>query len=93
MIAAAMGGEPFRWPVGTYVNNARFSHIMMAMPTEVSAKGTVCTEVKGTPAEEKELEQSYKHLCALRDEVISLGIMPPIADWAKLNPALDEPAC
>ncbi len=93
MIAAAMGGEPFRWPVGTYVNNARFSHIMMAMPTEVSAKGTVCTEVKGTSAEEKELEQSYKHLCALRDEVISLGIMPPIADWAKLNPALDEPAC
>ncbi len=30
MIAAAMGGKPFRWPVGTYVNNGHFDHIMMA---------------------------------------------------------------
>lgn len=93
MIAAAMGGEPFKWPVGTYVNNGRFSHIMMAMPTEVTAAGTVCAPIKGNAAEEQELEQSYKHLCALRDEVIELGIMPPIADWAKLNPALDQPSC
>ena len=93
MIAAAMGGEPFKWPVGTYVNNTRFSHIMMAMETEVGKDGTICIPVEGTPQEEKELEESYKHLCKLRDEVIYLGIMPPIAEWGKLNPALDKPSC
>lgn len=93
MIAAAMGGKPFRWPVGTYVNNDRFSHIMMAMETTLGADGTVCTPVKGTPEEEAELEKSYKHLCTLRDEVIAMGVMPPIADWSKINPNLDTKTC
>lgn len=93
MIAAAMGGEAFRWPAGTYVNNDRFSHIMMAMETSISADGVSCKPVTGTPEEEKELEQSYKHLVTLRDEVIAMGVMPPISDWKKLNPYLDEKTC
>lgn len=88
MIAAAMGGKPFTWPVGTYVNNGEFNHIMMAMETEVTKDGVTVKEVKGTPEEHKELEQSYHHLCTLRDEVISLSIMPPIKDWAEINPNL-----
>jgi len=87
-IAAAMGGKPFRWPVGTYVNNDKFHNIMMAMETTVDKNGIEVKPVKGTPAEEAELEQSYKHLCELRDEVIELGILPPVADWSKLNPNL-----
>ena len=31
MIRAAMGGEPFRFPVGTYVKTDKYDHIMMAM--------------------------------------------------------------
>ena len=93
MIAAAMGGKPFRWPVGTYVNNDRFSHIMMAMETVVGRGGAICTPVKGTPEEEKELEKSYEHLCKLRDEVIAMGVMPPISDWDKINPNLSAPRC
>ena len=88
MIEAAMGGPEFRWPVGTYVNNDRFSHIMMAMETTVDKNGVTIQPMHGTPEEEKELNQSYKHLCALRDEVIELGIMPPISDWNKINPNL-----
>ena len=88
MIEAAMGGPEFRWPVGTYVNNDRFSHIMMAMETTVDKNGVTIQPMHGTPQEEKELDQSYKHLCALRDEVIELGIMPPISDWNKINPNL-----
>ena len=88
MIAAAMGGPAFRWPVGTYVNNDRFSHIMMAMETTVTKDGVSVTPVKGTPEEEAALEKSYEHLCHLRDEVIELGVMPPIADWSKINPNL-----
>ena len=88
MIAAAMGGKPFRWPVGAYVNNGTYNHIMMAMETTLDANGVTVKPVEGTPEERKELDQSYHHLCHLRDEVISLGIIPPIADWSKINPNL-----
>ncbi|MDE7462111.1 MAG: malate dehydrogenase [Muribaculaceae bacterium] len=88
MIEAAMGGPMFRWPVGTYVNNDRFSHIMMAMETTVDKNGVTVQPIQGTPEEEKELAKSYKHLCELRDEVIELGIMPPISEWSKINPNL-----
>ena len=43
-------------------------------------------EVHGTPEEEAALEKSYKHLCALRDEVIAMGVLPAISEWHKLNP-------
>ena len=88
MIEAALGGPMFRWPVGTYVNNDRFSHIMMAMETTIDKNGVTVQPVSGTPEEEKELDKSYKHLCELRDEVIELGIMPPISEWSKINPNL-----
>lgn len=90
MIAAAMGGPAFRWPAGVYVNDKKFQHIMMAMETTISKDGVSFTPVEGTPEENAELENSYKHLCALRDEVISLGIMPPIDKWGELNPYLME---
>lgn len=88
MIAAAMGGKPFAWPVGTYVNNGTYNHIMMAMETTVDRNGVTVHPVAGTPEERKELDQSYHHLCKLRDEVISLGIIPPIKDWHDINPNL-----
>ncbi len=88
MIGAAMGGAPFRWPAGVYVNNDRFSHIMMAMETEITKDGVKVTPIKGTPAEEADLEKSYKHLCNLRDEVIAMGVMPPIDKWKEYNPNL-----
>lgn len=86
MIAAAMGGKPFRWPAGCYVNNDKYQHIMMAMETIIDKNGVSYKEIKGTPEEQKELDESYKHLCTLRDEVIAMGVLPPIADWHKLNP-------
>lgn len=86
MIAAAMGGKPFGWPVGTYVDNDRFQHIMMAMETTITTDGVEVKPVKGTPAEEAELEASYRHLCEMRDEVIALGILPPVDQWHSLNP-------
>ena len=91
MIAAAMGGKPFRWPAGTYVNNDRFSHIMMATETSITKDGVSCKPIEGTPAEMEELDKSYRHLCALRDEV--MGVMPPIAEWHTLNPYLDKKTC
>lgn len=86
MIAAAMGGQPFRWPAGTYVSNDKFDHIMMAWETNITADGCQLKEVKGTPEEEAALEKSYEHLCALRDEVIAMGVLPAISEWNKINP-------
>lgn len=86
MIAAAMDGKPFRWPAGCYVNNDKYQHIMMAMETTIDKNGVSYKEIKGTPEEQKELDESYKHLCTLRDEVIAMGVLPPIADWHKINP-------
>lgn len=88
MIAAAMGGAPFKWPAGVYVNNDKFQNIMMAMESEILPEGVTYRMVEGTAEEQAELEQSYKHLCTLRDEVIKLGIMPPISEWGNLNPHL-----
>lgn len=89
MIAAAMGGKPFTWPVGTYVNDDRFKHIMMACETTITADGITRKPFEGTHEENKMLEKSYQHLCKLRDEVIEMGILPPIADWHRLNPNID----
>lgn len=88
MIGAAMGGAPFKWPAGVYVNNDKFQHIMMAMETTISKDGVSYKMIDGTKKENAELESSYKHLCKLRDEVISLGIIPPISEWSKINPNL-----
>ena len=86
MIASAMGGKPFRWPAGTYVSNDKFDHIMMAWETDITADGCHLKPVKGTPEEEAALEKSYEHLCALRDEVIAMGVLPAISEWNKINP-------
>ena len=88
MIEGAMGGEPFTWPAGTYVNNAKYQHVFMAMPTVIDKNGVHFTEPEGTPEEMAALDASYAHLCKMRDEIISLGIVPAIEDWAKENPNL-----
>ena len=78
MIAAAMGGKPFRWPAGTYVHSHGFDHIMMAMETEITKDGVHYKELNGTPEEEAKLKESYAHLCTLRDEVIEMGVLPAV---------------
>ncbi len=85
MIAAAMGGKAFRWPAGTYVSNGRYDHIMMAWETSIDKDGCHCAALNGTADEQSALDKSYEHLCALRDEVIGMGVLPPVAEWNKLN--------
>lgn len=88
MIAAAMGGREFTYPAGVYLHNEEFKHILMAMETTISRQGVCCKNVQGTADEHARLVDSYRHLCKLRDEVISMGILPPVADWAGINPHL-----
>ena len=59
---------------------------MMAWETSITKDGCHLKDVKGSPEEEVALEKSYEHLCALRDEVIAMGVLPPVSEWNKLNP-------
>lgn len=90
MIEAAMGGDKFTWPAGCYVNcdACGYKNVMMAMPTVIDATGVHFTKPEGTPQEMADLQASYEHLCKMRDEIIELGIVPPVADWKKENPNL-----
>ncbi|MBP3739220.1 MAG: malate dehydrogenase [Muribaculaceae bacterium] len=88
MIRSVMGGEKFRFPVGTYVSNDKYNHIMMAMKTTLDVNGATYEVPQGTPEENAKLDASYEHLCKMRDELVTLGIVPPISEWNKINPNL-----
>ena len=85
MIRSAISGEEYPWPVGTFVDNDDFSKIMMAMETTVGKEGVSYKTPAGTDAELAELKESYGHLCKLRDEVIEMGILPPLGEWNSVN--------
>ena len=88
MIRSVMGGEKFNFPVGTYVCNDKYNHIMMAMDTILDENGATYKVPQGTPEENAKLDASYEHLCHMRDELVDLGIVPPISEWNKINPNL-----
>lgn len=88
MIRSVMGGEKFRYPAGTFVNNEKYSHIMMAMDTTLDATGCHYVMPEGTAEEQAKLDASYAHLCKMRDELVTLDIVPEIAKWKEINPNL-----
>lgn len=89
-VKAVMDGKGYDWPVGCYVHEPAhgFEHIMMAVETTLSRDGISYRIPAGTEAEMAELRASYGHLVKLRDEVIAMGLLPPIAEWPKVNPHL-----
>ena len=88
MIAAVMGGKPFRFPAGTYVKTDKYHNIMMAMKTTLDTTGCHYEVPQGTAEENAKLDQSYAHLCKMRDELVTLNIVPEIAKWGEINPNL-----
>ena len=88
MIRSVMGGEPFRFPVGTYVKTDKYDHIMMAMKTTLDTTGAHFEVPQGTAEENAKLDASYEHLCKMRDELITLNIVPPVSEWNTVNPNL-----
>ena len=90
MIEGAMGGEPFTLPAGCYVNcdKCGYKNVMMAMPTTIDATGVHYTAPEGTAEEMAALSSSYEHLQKMRDELVTLGIIPEISKWNELNPNL-----
>jgi malate dehydrogenase len=83
MVKAAIDGKGYDWPSGAYIDSPEhgFEKIMMAMETTLSEDGVAWRMPTGTDAELAELRASYEHLVKLRDEVVDMGILPPLADW------------
>jgi malate dehydrogenase len=90
MIKAVMDGQGYAWPCGMYVNDPSngFEKIMMAMDTTLDTNGLTGAMPKGSAEDIQALRDSYQHLVKLRDEVIAMGILPPLSDWEKVNPKL-----
>ena len=88
LIASVMGGPKFPYPAGTFVQNEKYQNIMMAMDTTLDVNGCTYKVPCGTPEENAKLDASYEHLCKMRDELVTLNIVPPTSDSSKLNPNL-----
>lgn len=80
------GGYP--WPCGVFIKDGEFRNVMMATDVEFTPDGLAPREPKGSPEDIEALRESYRHLVALRDEVIAGGILPPVEEWPKYNPHL-----
>ncbi len=87
MIEAAMGGKKFTMPAGCFVKDGMYGYknVCMAMKSVIDANGVSYVEANLSADERKALDASYEHLCKMRDEVISMGVLPAIEDWKKYN--------
>ncbi len=88
MVKAAMDGHGYPWPSGTYIKGEGFDRIMMAMETEITPDGVTWKLPEGTEDEMAALQASYEHLGKLRDEVVEMGVLPPLDQWTDVNPNL-----
>jgi len=88
MIKGVIEGQGYPWPVGGYVNDFGFEKIAMAMETTLDKDGVHLSMPEGTPEEIEALKASYTHLTKLRDEVIEMGVLPPLDQWSSVNPNL-----
>jgi malate dehydrogenase len=79
-----MGGQ-HEWPCGAYFADGPFAHVMMAADATFGEDGLVGSLPEADAEDLAALQTSYAHVCALRDEVIAAGILPPIAEWTQYN--------
>jgi malate dehydrogenase len=83
MVKAAIDGRGYPWPCGMYVDAPQegYEKILMAVETRLDREGLHGTIPRGTPEEMAALRASYEHLVKMRDEVIGMGVLPPLAEW------------
>ncbi len=87
MVKAVMDGQGYPWPCGAYVDSDDhgFNKIMMSMETSIGSDGLSWTMPQGTDSELADLRDSYQHLVKLRDEVVEMGVLPPLDEWNSVN--------
>lgn len=88
MLRGYLQGGDYPWPCGVYFGGGPYAHVMMAADVDFTPQGLVPVQPAGSAEDLAALKESYDHLCKLRDEVIEMGIIPPVEEWADLNPHL-----
>jgi malate dehydrogenase len=87
MTKSVIDGSDYPWPVGTYVDAPEhgFERVLMAVETKLGREGVTWTLPRGTADEMAALRASYEHLTKLRDEVVGMGLLPPLDAWGEVN--------
>jgi malate dehydrogenase len=80
------GGYP--WPCGVYFKEGRYANVMMAADSQFTNEGVVGRIPAGDVEDMAALKDSYEHLCKMRDEIIGMGVLPPVSEWRAVNPNL-----
>jgi malate dehydrogenase len=90
MVKAVIENGGYEWPAGTYVDDPElgFTKTVMAMETTLGSDGVSWVMPKGADHEIAALRASAEHLAKLRDEVIAMGVLPPLDSWSVTNPNL-----
>jgi len=90
MVRAVIDGAGYPWPCGTFVDAPEqgFERVLMAMETRLDREGLSWEMPQGAASEQADLQASYAHLLKLRDEVIGMGLLPPLDEWSGANPNL-----
>ena len=90
MVKAVIDGKGYPWPSGVYVDSKEhgIEKVMMGMETRLTREGVYWNMPEGTDDELAALRASCDHLTKLRDEVVEMGILPPLDQWSSVNPNL-----
>jgi malate dehydrogenase len=85
MLRARIRNGGYPWPCGAYFAEGEFARVMMAADVQFTPEGLRPQAPQGDAEDMAALRESYAHLCKLRDEVIALGILPPVDRWREVN--------
>jgi len=87
MVKAAIDGKGYPWPCGAYVDSPEndMQKIFMGMETRLDSGGVHWEMPVGSDDEIAALRASFQHLAKLRDEVVEMGILPPLDEWSSVN--------
>jgi len=88
MVRGRIRNGGYEWPCGAYFGSGAYANVMMGADVDFTPDGLVGRIPEGDAEDAAALQESYDHLCALRDQVISFGLLPPVAGWKSVNPNL-----
>ncbi|HSV73081.1 MAG TPA: hypothetical protein VLH79_04915 [Chthonomonadales bacterium] len=88
MLRARIRGGAYPWPCGVFFKEGPYAGVMMAADARFGPDGLSGTVPAGDAEDMAALEESVRHLRALRDEVIAAGVLPPLDRWSAWNPNL-----
>jgi malate dehydrogenase len=88
MLRGRIQGGGYEWPCGVYFSDGPYANVMMAADVDFTDDGLAGKVPQGLPEDVAALQESYEHICKLRDQVIEMGILPPVEQWKSVNPNL-----